>query len=46
VLAALGEEGGRAFVEALRPQLLGAYPPASRGTPFPFTRRFAVAHFA
>ena len=45
VLGALGEEGSRAFVEALRPQLREAYPPAARGTPFPFTRRFAVAHF-
>lgn len=46
VLAALGDEAGRVFVEALRPQLLEAYPPSPRGTPFPFTRRFAVAHFA
>ena len=45
VLAALGEAQGRAFVEALRPQLREAYPPTPRGTPFPFTRRFAVARF-
>jgi trans-aconitate 2-methyltransferase len=46
VLAALGEVPGLAFVEALRPQLREAYPATPRGTPFPFTRRFAVARFA
>jgi trans-aconitate 2-methyltransferase len=45
VLAALGESEGRVFVEALRPRLREAYPPTPRGTPFPFTRRFAVARF-
>jgi trans-aconitate 2-methyltransferase len=43
VLAALGEEEGRAFVELLRPMLRADYPAAARGTPFRFTRRFVVA---
>lgn len=45
VLAALGEAQAPHFVEALRPRLREAYPPTPRGTPFPFTRRFAVARF-
>ncbi|WP_342376646.1 methyltransferase domain-containing protein [Myxococcus stipitatus] len=43
VLAALGEEEGRAFVEELGPRLRQAYPAHARGTPFLFTRRFVVA---
>ncbi|MBN1207712.1 MAG: methyltransferase domain-containing protein [Myxococcaceae bacterium] len=43
VLAALGPEEGRAFVDMLRPLLRADYPPAERGTPFRFTRRFVVA---
>jgi trans-aconitate 2-methyltransferase len=43
VLAALGPEEGEAFLEALRPMLLRAYPACSRGTPYRFTRRFIVA---
>ncbi|MCE9670683.1 methyltransferase domain-containing protein [Myxococcus stipitatus] len=46
VLAALGPEEGRAFVEALRPRLRQAYPAHARGTPFLFTRRFVVARRA
>ncbi|MCP3100666.1 methyltransferase domain-containing protein [Myxococcus sp. K15C18031901] len=43
VLAALGAEAGRDFVETLRPLLRQAYPAHARGTPFLFTRRFVVA---
>jgi trans-aconitate 2-methyltransferase len=43
VLAALGPEEGKAFLEALRPLLREAYPATSRGTPYRFTRRFVVA---
>ncbi|GEL70455.1 methyltransferase domain-containing protein [Myxococcus virescens] len=43
VLAALGEEEARAFVETLRPLLRESYPAQPYGTPFPFTRRFVVA---
>jgi trans-aconitate 2-methyltransferase len=43
VLAALGEEEGRAFLDKLRPLLRQAYPKAERGTPFLFKRRFVVA---
>ena len=46
VLAALGPEEGKAFLEALRPLLRGAYPATSRGTPYRFTRRFVVARRA
>ncbi|MCP3139511.1 methyltransferase domain-containing protein [Pyxidicoccus xibeiensis] len=43
VLAALGTEEGRAFLETLRPLLRQSYPARERGTPFLFTRRFVVA---
>jgi trans-aconitate 2-methyltransferase len=43
VLAALGEEDGKAFLEMLRPMLRADYPHSVRGTPFRFTRRFVVA---
>jgi trans-aconitate 2-methyltransferase len=43
VLAALGPEEGKAFLEQLRPLLRADYPATSRGTPFRFTRRFVVA---
>ncbi|HEX8700495.1 MAG TPA: methyltransferase domain-containing protein [Myxococcaceae bacterium] len=43
VLAALGPEEGKAFLEALRPLLRADYPATSRGTPYRFTRRFVVA---
>ncbi|AEI64539.1 methyltransferase domain-containing protein [Corallococcus macrosporus] len=43
VLAALGPEASRDFVETLRPLLRESYPAQPYGTPFPFTRRFVVA---
>ncbi|WP_164017411.1 methyltransferase domain-containing protein [Pyxidicoccus trucidator] len=43
VLAALGQEEGRAFLDTLRPLLRQSYPKHERGTPFLFTRRFVVA---
>lgn len=43
VLAALGTDEGKAFLEELGPRLRHAYPAHSRGTPFLFTRRFVVA---
>jgi trans-aconitate 2-methyltransferase len=43
VLAALGPEEGRAFVDTLQPLLRADYPATARGTPFRFTRRFVVA---
>lgn len=43
VLAALGPEEGKAFLEVLRPLLRADYPATSRGTPYRFTRRFVVA---
>ena len=43
VLAALGPEEGRAFLDTLRPLLRQSYPAHARGTPFLFTRRFVVA---
>ncbi|MDY7227661.1 methyltransferase domain-containing protein [Hyalangium rubrum] len=43
VLAALGPEEGKAFLELLRPLLRADYPASARGTPFRFTRRFVVA---
>lgn len=46
VLAALGPEDARDFLEELRPRLREAYPAHARGTPFPFTRRFVVARRA
>ncbi|HZI14365.1 MAG TPA: methyltransferase domain-containing protein [Myxococcus sp.] len=46
VLAALGPEEGRAFLDALRPLLRESYPAHARGTPFLFTRRFVVARRA
>lgn len=43
VLAALGPQEGRAFLDTLRPLLRQAYPAHARGTPYLFTRRFVVA---
>jgi trans-aconitate 2-methyltransferase len=43
VLAALGPEEGKAFLDMLRPLLRADYPATTRGTPFRFTRRFVVA---
>jgi trans-aconitate 2-methyltransferase len=43
VLAALGPEEGKAFLDMLRPLLHTDYPFHLRGTPYRFTRRFVVA---
>lgn len=46
VLAALSSEDGSAFAAEYAELLRTAYPAESYGTPFPFTRTFAVAHRA
>ena len=46
VLAALSTEDGSAFQAEYAAVLRTAYPPKAYGTPFPFTRTFAVAHRA
>ncbi|HYI02331.1 methyltransferase domain-containing protein [Hyalangium sp.] len=43
VLAALGPDESKAFLDMLRPLLSADYPATPRGTPFRFTRRFVVA---
>lgn len=43
VLAALGPEEGRDFLDTLKPLLRQAYPKHERGTPYLFSRRFVVA---
>lgn len=43
VLTALSQEDGAAFQTEYAAMLRTAYPPQSYGTPFPFTRTFAVA---
>jgi trans-aconitate 2-methyltransferase len=43
VLAALGPEEGRDFLDTLKPLLRQSYPKHARGTPYLFSRRFVVA---
>ena len=44
VLAALSPEDGATFEQEYSILLRTAYPARAYGTPFPFTRTFAVAH--